>query len=52
MAKTAGSRDNLRKEGLTAFKFEPCCEGALEFEITRHEPNEMGVSWTVKLLSP
>lgn len=52
MAKTAVSRDDLRKKVAAAFKYETCCEGASEFEITRHEPNEMGVNWTVKLLSP
>ena len=52
MAKTAVSRDDLRKKVAAAFRYETCCEGASEFEITRHEPNEMGVSWTVKLLSP
>jgi len=46
------SRDDLRKKVLAAFKYEPCCEGAIEFEITRHEPNEMGVNVTVRLLSP
>ena len=52
MAKTTVSRDNLRKKVLTAFKCQTCCEGAIEFEITRHEPNELGVNWAVKLLSP
>jgi hypothetical protein len=52
MAKTAVSRDDLRKKVAAAFKYEACCEGVSNFEITRHEPNEMSVNWTVKLLSP
>ncbi len=52
MAKTAVSRDDLRKKVAAAFRYETCCEGASEFEIVRHEPNELGVNWTVKLLSP
>jgi hypothetical protein len=52
MAKTPVSRDALRKKVAAAFRYETCCEGASEFEITRHEPNELGVNWTVKLLSP
>jgi hypothetical protein len=36
MAKKAVSRDDLRKKVLAAFKYEPCCEGSIEFEIRRH----------------
>lgn len=52
MPKKAVSRDDLRKKVAAAFRYEACCEGASEFEIARHEPNELGVNWTVKLLSP
>lgn len=51
MAKKAVLRDDLKKKVAAAFKYETCCEGASEFEIARHEPNELGVNWAAKLLS-